>query len=296
MLLPITLVKPFVGVILWSWISFMDPHRLVYGGIALAIPWGMSIFIATVIGCVVAREPKRFPLNGVTVLIVLFLVMITFTTFFALAPMDDVLRKYEETLKAFLFLLVTAALLTSRERIHALVWVMVLSLAFFGIKGGAFTLIGGGTNRVLGPPNSMIADNNQLAVALLVSLPLMNYLRMESKHAIIRIGFAVTMGLTLFAVVGTYSRGALVALAAVSFYFWCKSSHKIILAIAMIIVIGGAIASMPATWVERMHTIENYQQDRSTVGRFEIWNVAWVMAKTRPLVGSGFLDHTRRPW
>ena len=39
MLLPITLVKPFVGVILWSWISFMNPHRLVYGGIALAIPW-----------------------------------------------------------------------------------------------------------------------------------------------------------------------------------------------------------------------------------------------------------------
>ena len=32
-LLPIVLLRPFVGVILWSWISFMNPHRLVYGGV-----------------------------------------------------------------------------------------------------------------------------------------------------------------------------------------------------------------------------------------------------------------------
>ena len=92
--------------------------------------------------------------------------------------------------KVFLFLLVTAALLTSRERIHALIWVMVLSLAFFGIKGGGFTLLSGGADRVFGPDGSMINDNNHLATALLVSIPLMNYLRMESRHAIIRYGLA----------------------------------------------------------------------------------------------------------
>ena len=62
---------------------------------------------------------------------------------FALAPWDDVEAKWEVVFKVFLFLLVTAALLTSRERIHALIWVMVISLAYFGIKGGGFTLIGG---------------------------------------------------------------------------------------------------------------------------------------------------------
>ena len=85
MLMPIAFVKPFAGVILWSWISFGNPHREVYGGIALAMPWAMMIFVATMIGCLVAREPKRFPVNGVTVFIALFLVMITFTTCFALA-------------------------------------------------------------------------------------------------------------------------------------------------------------------------------------------------------------------
>src|SRR5579863_1977392 len=163
MLLPVTLVQPFVGVILWSWISFMNPHQLVYGGIALEIPWALIIFVCTMLGCFIAREPKRFPFNAVTCLIMAFLVMISLTTVVALAPMDLAIAKYLTVFKAFLFLLVTAALTTSRERIHALVWVMAVSLAFFGIKGGAFTLLSGGTNRVWGPPNTMISDNNQLA-------------------------------------------------------------------------------------------------------------------------------------
>lgn len=295
MLIPIALVQPFVGVILWSWVSFMNPHRLVYGGIALEVPWAMLIFAATIIGCLVAREPKRFPWNGVTILVALFLVMITFTTVFALGPRDDVLKKYEEVFKVFLFLLVTAALLTSRERIHALVWVMVLSLAFFGIKGGGFTLMGDGANKVFGPPSSMIFDNNHLAVGLLVSLPLMNYLRMESRYAIVRFGLAATMVLTLFAVVGSYSRGAFLALGAVSFFFWCKSRSKIISALVILILVGGAIASMPVNWVERMQTIQDYQEDKSTQGRFAIWNVAWTMAKTRPLFGSGFFGPYSQP-
>ena len=58
---------------------------------------------------------------------------------------------------------------------------MVLSLAIYGIKGGVFTLDGGGSNKVWGPPSSMIFDNNQLAVGLLVCIPLMNYLRRKNS-------------------------------------------------------------------------------------------------------------------
>ena len=72
-LLPIVLVRPFIGVVLWSEISFMNPHRLVYGSIAGEIPWTMMIFGATMVGCVLAREPKRLPLNAVTVQIMRFL-------------------------------------------------------------------------------------------------------------------------------------------------------------------------------------------------------------------------------
>ncbi len=287
-LLPIVMVRPFIGVLLWSWISFMNPHRLVYGGLGAELPWAMMTFVATLIGCVLAREPKRFPVNALTVLIGLFLVMITFTSMFALAPWDLVEAKWEAVSKVFLFLLVTAGLLTSRERIHALIWVMVISMAYFGIKGGGFTLIGGGANRVYGPAFSMIEDNNHLATALLVSMPLMNYLRIESKHTIIRYGFIAAITLTLFAVVGSYSRGALLALGAVAGFFWLKSPSKIVSGTLLAITLVVAIAFMPERWVERMHTINEYQQDASAMARLEVWHTAWVMATSRPLVGAGF--------
>jgi len=288
-LLPIVLQRPFVGVVLWSWVSFMNPHRIVYGGAGAALPWAELTFIATMFGCVFAREPKRFPVNAVTVQICLFLVLITCTSMFALAPWANVEYKWEWVFKVFLFLLVTAALLTSRERIHALIWVMVLSMAYFGIKGGGFTLVGGGENKVWGPPGSIIADNNHLAVALLVSMPLMNYLRMESRHAIIRYGLLGAMTLTLFAVVGSYSRGALLALGAVSGYFWLKSSSKLISGMLLALALVTAITFMPESWIDRMHTIQEYQMDKSSTDRLMAWHVSWSMAVARPLVGGGFI-------
>ncbi len=284
-LLPIGFARPFVGVLVWSWISFMAPHREVYG-FAADVPWALLTFFVTIIGCVVAREPKRLPINAVTISIALFLVMISITTMSALAPNAE--AKWEAIFKVFLFLLVTAALLTTRDRIHALIWVMAISLAFFGIKGGAFTLLGGGGNKVLGPQGSIIGDNNHLATALLVSLPLMNYLRMESKHAIIRYGFIAAMVLTLFSVVGSWSRGAFVALGAVAFYFWLKSPRKLVSGMLLVIALACSLSFMPERWVERMQTIQTYQSDGSAEARFHIWHVAWVMATTRPLTGAGF--------
>jgi putative inorganic carbon (HCO3(-)) transporter len=276
-LVPIALLRPFVGVVLWSWISFMNPHQLVFGG-APDMPWALIIFCATMVGCLIAREPKRFPVNAVTVQIVLFLVLISFTSLFALAPWESVEAKWELTFKAFLFVLVTAALLTSKERIHALIWIMAISLAYFGVKGGGFTLLGGGGQLVYGPPSSMISDNNHLAVAMLVALPLMNYLRLESRHVIVRYGFLAVMTLTLFAVVGSYSRGALLALAAVAGFFWLKSSKKLVSGIFIVLALVVSINFMPERWTNRMSTIEAYQADGSAVTRLEMWHLAWTIA------------------
>lgn len=139
-------------------------------------------------------------------------------------------EKWDKVLKVILGLLVTAALLTDRHRIHALVWLMVIALGYFGVKGGLFTLVTGGGYIVAGPPNSIIADRNQLAVALLVALPLMNYLRLHSAHRVVRIGLIIGMALMLFSIVGTQSRGALVGLAATAFVLWLRSRGEFSLA------------------------------------------------------------------
>lgn len=288
-LLCLAMTRPFVGVLLWSWIAFMNPHQLAWG-FASVVPWAWLTFIATVIGCCVAGEPKRLPVNGVTVMMVLFMLAITATTAFAMSPdIGMVLNKYLFVIKVFTFILITIALLTTPRRIHALIWIMVISLAFFGGKGGVFVLIhGGGGGRVVGPPETMIADNNQLAVGLLVALPLMNYLRLHSAHHLVRTGIVIAMVLTLLAVLGSYSRGALIALAAVAVFFWLRSRRKLLYGVLVFGAIAGAISFMPKDWVDRMDTIQTYHKDASAESRFAMWHTAWLIAKARPLTGAGF--------
>lgn len=279
--------RPFVGVLLWSWISFMSVHQLSWG-FASTLPWAAIVFVATVFGCFVAREPKRLPVNALTVLMVLFMAGITLTSLAALTPPGMVWSKWDRVFKILLGLLLTAALLDSRRRVHALIWLIVISLGYFGVKGGLFTLRSGGGFIVMGPPNSMIADRNHLATALLVSLPLMNYLRMQSRHRIVRQGLVFAMAMTLFSVVGSQSRGALVGLVATAAVLWTRSRGKVVSGVVIAVVVTAAVAFMPDSWLERMHTIQSYDQDASAMGRLNIWWASFHIARMRPLLGGGF--------
>lgn len=286
-LLAIAVVRPFVGVMVWSWISFMNPHREVYG-FAYDMPWAMLTFLVTIVGCVVAREPKRPAVNAVTVPLVLFAIWITLTSLLGIGPSQPRWQMWDKTIKVIAGLMLTASMLTDRRRIDALVWLMVIALGFYGVKGGLFTLVTGGSHIVLGPPDTMIADRNHLAVALLVTLPLMNYLRLQARHRMVRLGLVFAVAATLFSVVGSQSRGALVGLVATAAVFWLRSRGKIVSGVAIAVGIALAIAFMPETWVERMETMRSYQEDESAMGRITIWLAALAFAHARPLTGGGF--------
>ena len=77
---------------------------------------------------------------------------------------------------AYFFILVAASLLHEREHVHWLLWGLVVSVGYYGVKGGIFSIITGAENRVWGPPDSFIEDNNAIAVALIMVIPIMYYL------------------------------------------------------------------------------------------------------------------------
>lgn len=281
-------LRPFVGVLLWEWISFMDPHQLVYG-FASGLPWALMSFVAILVGCVVAREPRRIAVNNTTIVVALFIVCISITSLTAMAPGYLVFDKWDSVAKGFFVVLLTASLLTDRRRIHALVWMVAISLGYYGVKGGVFAIASGGTSKVFGPPASMIADNNHLAAAMLVSLPLMNYLRLQSAHRLIRAGLAFAMALTVLAVLASYSRGALLGLGVMVLFLWWNSPNKIGFGIVVAVVVASGIAFMPEGWMDRMHTIQTYQEDASATDRLTMWATSWKLAVAHPLTGAGFM-------
>jgi probable O-glycosylation ligase (exosortase A-associated) len=284
-LLPSAFITPFIGVLVWSWVSFMSPHRLVWG-IGDSLPWAVIVGGVGIAGWLVS-ERRRIPMDTTTVLLALLAILFTISTYYSLVP-DVAWVKWEAILKEFVFFFITAALVNNRVRVHALTWIMVISIAYYGIKGGAFTLATGGSYRVWGPDDTEIADNNQLAAALVMVLPLINYLGRQSKSAILRLGAQLAMGFCLLSILASYSRGAFVALAAMVLWLWRHTRHKAISAV----VIGGTLASavtfMPSDWMSRISSIQNYDEDASAEGRLQIWATAIKIAVARPLVGGGF--------
>ena len=285
-LLPVILRKPSYGIYAWSWISYMNPNRLAYG-FAYNFPFAYIVALTTLVSALFSREPKRLPLTRETILLILLLLWMVVTTLFALHQ-SLAWPQLEKVAKIQLMVLFTLVLIDSREKINLLVWTIVLSLGFYGIKGGIFTIVHGGVYHVTGPTDSFIGGNNELALALVMTIPLMRYLQLHEPRKWLRWSLGVGMLLTVSSAVGSQSRGALLALAAMGLLLWLKSRNKLSTGILVAAAIGLVVAIMPPEWYARMDTIDAYQQDESALGRINAWKMAINLANARPIVGGGF--------
>ena len=80
--LPMAFRKPYVGIYLWSWIGYHNPHRLCFGW-ALNFPWALIIALVTLVALLFSKEPKRIPWTRETSLLLVFMLWILLTTYFA---------------------------------------------------------------------------------------------------------------------------------------------------------------------------------------------------------------------
>jgi probable O-glycosylation ligase (exosortase A-associated) len=141
---------------------------------------------------------------------------------------------------------------------------------------------------VWGPMSTFIEGNNEIALALIMTIPLMHYLQTLSSNKWVRRALTASMLLCAVAAIGTYSRGALLAIIAMSGFLWLKSRQKVGLGVLAMMAVPPLLAFMPDQWSQRMDTINTYEEDESVQGRFNAWWMAYNLAKERPLTGGGF--------
>jgi probable O-glycosylation ligase (exosortase A-associated) len=289
-LLPLIFTKgPFIGIVMWFWISLMAPQMIVWGGFFGTIPYALIVAVATLISwLLLSREPKRPPPGKTTVLIVLLMIWISITSSFGTGPPEQIFNNWQLAEKMLLMTVVAYTLTNSRERVDQLIVVCALSIAYYGLKGGVFTLLHGGAFRVQGPEGTMIGDNNTLGVALTMILPLLFYLRQRYTQPYLKWSMLALIGFTVIGDLFTYSRGALIAIAAMVSVAWLRSRKKIWPALFAGIVAVGVWIYAPPQWIERMGTIQTYEQDESATSRLYFWQLSWAMALKRPVTGAGF--------
>jgi probable O-glycosylation ligase (exosortase A-associated) len=284
--LPFVLKRPSVGIVLWCWLSYMNPHRMTYG-FAYNFPFAAIVAGAVILGVLFSKESRRIPWTPLSVVWLVFILWMSFTTLFAMVP-DLAHDAWSRAMKIQLMTFLTIAIMGTRERLTALVWIIVFSIGFFGVKGGIFTILTHGEDMVFGPPDTFIEGNNSIALALVMILPLMRFLQMNSQRRLVRYALGVAMALSVLAALASYSRGAFLAVTAMGMFLVWKSRKKAALILVALLIVPIMLSFMPEKWFERVETIQTYDQDKSTLGRFNAWEFAYNIAKERPLVGGGF--------
>ena len=171
--IPFILRNPAVGIGYWVWLSLMNPHRATWG-FAYSFPFAFVVLVATVVGLFLTKEPRGLKGGAAAWILLAFVMWMCFTTLFALEP-DRAIKMLERVVKIMFVTFVALYTLYKREHVMWLVLICALSVAFYGVKGGVFTIVRGGENLVWGPPESFIADNNALALAVIMTIPLLAY-------------------------------------------------------------------------------------------------------------------------
>ncbi len=290
-LLPFCLAAPWVGVLVWSWIGYMNPHRLAWG-FATQAPFALAVAVATLIGMPFAKDRKPIPWERETCLLLALWIMFTISTFYSLYP-AVAWPQWERVSKIFLFTFITLKFFQDRERLRYLFVLIAFAIGFYGVKGFVFTISTGGQYLVYGPERSFLSSNNSVGLALNMVLPFLYLLPRDEPRPWLRRVMIGSFWTSAVAVIFTYSRGAFLGLAVVMTLLFMKGSKRLVSGVATVLAaviffltVGSSL--IPERWWIRMGTISAYEEDRSAMGRLEAWGIAYQIALERPLVGGGF--------
>ena len=290
---PICFFSPYYGLLVWTWISYFNPHRFAWG-VAYGFPVAEVIAVPTLAGLIFAGDSNRrifkretFLLLGLWMWFVITFLVAKQTPLFA----DHVVAgqaELERVSKILLMTMVTMILVTSVKRLKYLALVIGMSFGALGIKGALFGIRTGGEGLVWGPPSSFVSDNNDLALAINMSLPILFFLAREEKNRILRFVLWFSFLASIFSVILTYSRGGLLGLATVLSILAIKAKRKLLATACLVATAFVLMTYAPEKWMTRMETFMGGQLDTSAQGRINAWRFSFNLAKDYPLTGGGF--------
>src|SRR5262245_31517700 len=193
-LLPASLARPWIGVLGWTWLGLMNPHRLTWG-VLTQVPWAMLVAILTLVGFVFARDRRPLPNVREVWLLLAFWFVCLLSTLGAEYP-NDAWDQLTKVSKIFFMTLIMLCLLQEERKVRALIWVLALSVGFFGIKGGIFSIVTGGQHQVLGPEGGFLEGNTEIALGLNMTIPLLLFLQHQATRRWHRNLFRFAIGLS----------------------------------------------------------------------------------------------------
>lgn len=290
---PVCLFNPYVGVLMWYWVTYFNPHRFTWS-FAYDFPVAFVVAVPTIVGTVFATKSMRSLLVRESILLVFLWAWFAFgyiraqqVPLFA-GNMADAAYEMNHISKIMFFTLIMIVLITNKDRLRGVMLVTAGSLGLLAVKGALFGLRTAGENRVWGPQDSFLADNNAFGLALNMCLPLLFFLIRDEPRRWLRNSLRFTFLCTVAVVLLTYSRGALLGLAIVLMAIMLKSQHKTVGIFFMAVAVLLVLTFAPAAWMQRMGRFANGNLDESAEQRLVSWGTAWNLSHDYPISGGSF--------
>jgi putative inorganic carbon (HCO3(-)) transporter len=282
---------PFYALLFYLFIAYFRPETWVWSDDLQAL--NLSFFVGLYVVVSTFLYGERIRLNAPVILILLFCLHGLISSL--LSPYSDwCMIWWQGFAKVSLITILIVSLVNTEERLRLTLVVIAFALGFEGVKQGLAYLILGiqGPNlnalEILGDNNGVAVGMLMLAAILLALLQATPKLWQKSMYAVMLIG-------VVFRSLTTYSRGGLLAFAAMCGMYWARSRHRVRTAI----MVGGLalllLPLLPEEYWRRMETLttERDTMDSSAGGRLHFWETALEMANDHPLLGVGTMGFQR---
>jgi putative inorganic carbon (HCO3(-)) transporter len=285
--LPHAFRRPFIGLLVFSWLAYMRPQDLCWG-FARNIRFSFYMAITMVFGWIANEAGKRpFFRNDLRSTLMIVLLGIV-TTGYMLAEDRGkyVTQYYIEFAKIILVALFTTGQCDTKERLRQLYWVVAICLGFYGFKTGFLGILSGGSPVMRGP-GGLLEDNNDFALALVMNIPLLYYLGRAEKSVRIRQACDFVILMTMAGVLLTHSRGAFLAMSVTLMFIAWRSGQLVRALGAIVVLVIAFFAFAPEHVIERIALIGQGTQESSAAARIKAWTIALRMIEANPVFGVG---------
>ncbi|MBW8783446.1 MAG: putative O-glycosylation ligase, exosortase A system-associated [Novosphingobium sp.] len=284
--------RPFLWVLAYLYIDIVAPQKISYH-LLTALPISLIVFVAASGGWLLADDKRDSRFTYRQALLAALLVYCGLTTLSADFPIQAA-AKWAWVWKALVFALFLPLTLRTRLRIEAVTLAMVLSAGSIIITGAIKTLLSGGGYGTL---HFFVSDNTGLYEGSIIScvaiavIPLVLWL---ARHGTI---FPPDRRVKLFAwalcfacvliPIGTQARTGLLCIGLLGVLALRSVKRRLLYLTLVGTVALVAMPFLPASYTERMSTIQNHESDESASTRLAVWAWTWDYAKDHPL-GGGF--------
>jgi probable O-glycosylation ligase (exosortase A-associated) len=294
----LALRRPWTGVLALAVFGYMNPHRYAWG-FSTEFPVYTVLFAAVAMSFLInGRDRQPIPRDWrVPTFYILW-------AWFAVTTLDAInigaaLPMLEKVSKIYLPLILTLVLINTREKLFYLIVAIAVSFGLIAVKGGVFAFATGFSYHVRGPDGTHFGNNNEFAIANLMTIPLVILLRREITDSRLKLALAGAIPLMFASAISSQSRGALVTMVAlVPLLLWHSRRKYLAVPILALGLVAAAVV-LPETWFDRMETIDSYQEDASAMGRIRAWKDGIAYAFRNPITGGGFDSWawiTEREW